>query len=371
MRRLSIELNNTSKEKALLVAVKLQRRSEDAVSESLLELARLTETAGDIVVESVIESRDSITPKTFIGPGQADALKLLAEQLEADIIVFNENLSPSQQANLEDITGVNVTDRTGVILDIFAKHARSREGVIQVELAQSRYRLPRLRGKGIELSRIGGSSGGIGTKGPGEQKLEIDRRRILARISHLKKELGKIAKARETQSKRRRNAGVFELCLVGYTNAGKSTILNKLTGAGVLAEDKLFATLDSTTRKLALPGRRDVVISDTVGFIKDLPHELVAAFRSTLDGVKDADLLLKVIDVSDEKWRERIDAVEEVLNEIGAGSKPTLTVFNQTDKADPDQIARLKEEYPDAVFVSAVTGAGINDLISSLAAIPR
>jgi GTPase len=326
----------------------------------------LTETAGDIVAETVIESRDSITPKTFIGPGQADALKALAESLDAGIIIFNENLSPSQQANLEDITGVTVTDRTGVILDIFAQHARSREGVIQVELAQSRYRLPRLRGKGIELSRIGGSTGGIGTKGPGEQKLEIDRRRILARISHLKKELGKIAKARETQSKRRRNAGVYEVCLVGYTNAGKSTILNKLTGAGVLAEDKLFATLDSTTRKLALPGLRNVVISDTVGFIKDLPHELVAAFRSTLDGVKEADLLLKVVDVSDPKWRERVESVEAVLEEIGAAAKPALTVFNQIDKAPGQEVARLKEEYTDAVFMSAVTGGGIDDLLKAV-----
>lgn len=290
----------------------------------------------------------------------------MAERLGAGIIIFNENLSPGQQANLEDITGVTVTDRTGVILDIFAQHARSREGVIQVELAQSRYRLPRLRGKGIELSRIGGSTGGIGTKGPGEQKLEIDRRRILARISHLKKELGKIAKARETQSKRRRSAGVFEICLVGYTNAGKSTILNKLTGAGVLAEDKLFATLDSTTRKLSIAGRHDIVISDTVGFIKDLPHELVAAFRSTLDGVRDSDLLLKVVDVADPKWRERVDAVEIVLDEIGAASKPALTVFNQIDRADKNEVKRLKEQYPEAVFLSAVTGEGINGLLEAI-----
>jgi GTP-binding protein HflX len=363
-----IASGETFKEKAILVAAKMPRAREEDILASLTELARLTETAGDVVVEQVIERRDKIDSKTFIGSGQAEALKILADNLSADIVVFNENLSPSQQANLEDIIGAKVADRTGVILDIFARHARSREGVIQVELAQSRYRLPRLRGRGIELSRIGGGAGGggIGTKGPGEQKLEIDRRRILARISHLKQELAKIAKTRQTQSKRRHSAGVYGVCLVGYTNAGKSTLLNRLTGADVYAEDQLFATLDSTTRKLPLPGDYNTVISDTVGFIRDLPHELIAAFRSTLDGVREADLLLHVVDAADPGWRDSVAAVESVLKEIGADEVKTLTVFNKIDKADAAETDRLKSEYREAVFLSAATGQGIGDLIEEI-----
>jgi GTPase len=326
-------------------------------------LARLTETAGGEIVESVVERRDAIHPKTFIGSGQAEELGTLAKSLRADLIIFNEPLSPSQQHNLEDATGVRVIDRTGLILDIFARHATSNEGVIQVELAQSQYRLPRLRGRGVEMSRIGG---GIGTRrGKGEQKLEIDRRRIQTRIRHLKKELEHLARVRETQSKRRRRAGVFEVCLVGYTNAGKSSLLNRLTGADVLVEDMLFATLDSTTRKLSLPAAgKSVVLSDTVGFIRDLPHELIAAFRSTLDGVREADLLLNVVDVADPEWSDRVAAVEAVLEEIGAADRPVLTVFNQVDRADSNILERLKNEYPDAAFVSAKTGAGLDELVA-------
>ena len=329
-------------------------------------MARLTLTAGDTVVESVIERRDSIHPRTFIGPGQAEELGRLAKSLGAELIIFNENLSPSQQRNIEEATDVRVIDRTGVILEIFARHAESKESVIQVDLAQSQYRLPRLRGKGIELSRMGG---GIGTRrGPGEQKLEIDKRRIQARISRLKKELTGLKQVRQTQSKRRKRAGTFEVCLVGYTNAGKSTILNKLTGADVLTADMLFATLDSTTRKIDAPDFKNVVISDTVGFIKNLPHELVAAFRSTLDGVREADLLLNVVDVSDSEWRSQVIAVEEVLKELEVSDKPVVTVFNQIDKADPNEVARLRREYTDAVFLSAITGEGMDGLLGLLRA---
>ena len=365
-----IESNNTSKERTVLAAVRLPRTGEEAIAAALAELARLTETAGGEVVESVVERRDSINPKTFIGTGQAAELGHLAKSLDADLIIFNDVLSPSQQGSLEDATGVRVIDRTGLILDIFARHAVSNEGVIQVELAQSQYRLPRLRGRGIEMSRIGG---GIGTRrGKGEQKLEIDRRRIQARIRHLKKELEHLAQVRQTQSKRRRRQGIFEVCLVGYTNAGKSSLLNRLTGADALVEDKLFATLDSTTRKLPLPlAKQNVVLSDTVGFIRDLPHELIAAFRSTLEGVREADLLLNVVDVADPEWSNRIEAVETVLAEIGASDRPVMTVFNQTDRADVNVVNRLRNEYPDAAFVSAATGAGLDGLTTVLAKTSR
>ncbi len=348
------------------MAMRLPRTSEEETAAALAELARLTETAGGVVVESVIERRDAIHPKTFIGSGQAEELGHLAKSLDADLIIFNEPLTPGQQGNLEDATGLRVIDRTGLILDIFSRHAVSNEGVIQVELAQSQYRLPRLRGRGVEMSRIGG---GIGTRrGKGEQKLEIDRRRIQARIRHLKKELEHLARVRQTQSKRRRRQGIFEVCLVGYTNAGKSSLLNKLTGADALVEDMLFATLDSTTRKLPLPrARQNVVLSDTVGFIKNLPHELVAAFRSTLDGVREADLLLNVVDVADPDWIGRVEAVEQVLVEIGAADRPVLTVFNQIDRADKNVLKRLRLEYPDAAFVSAKTGEGLDSLVTLLA----
>ena len=340
----------------------MPKQSEEAVSASLEELARLTETAGDEVVEKVIEKRDAIHPRTFIGPGQAEALGNLASSLGAEIIILNDSLSPSQQRSLEEVTGKGIIDRTGLILDIFARHAVSKDGSLQVELAQSEYRLPRLRGKGVELSRLGG---GIGTKGPGEMKLEVDRRRIQSRIRRLKKELERIARTRETQTKRRRKSGVFEVCLVGYTNAGKTTLLNRLTGADAYVADMLFATLDSTTRRLSAPGR-DIVISDTVGFIKDLPHELIAAFRATLEGVRNADLLLEIVDVADPGWPGHLQSVEEVLKEIGAGEKPAVLVFNKTDKADVNELARLKREYYDAVLVSVVTAAGINGLVSLL-----
>jgi GTPase len=344
--------------------------TEEHVDGSLSELKALTETAGDVVAETVIESRDSIHPRTFIGPGQAEELGRLAKSLKADVIIFNESLSPSQQRNLEEVSRVRVVDRTGVILEIFARHARSKEGVIQVELAQNEYRLPRLRGKGLEMSRM---AGGIGTRrGPGEMKLEIDRRRVQSRISHLKKELDQLIKVRATQSKRRKKKGVYEVCLVGYTNAGKSTLLNKLTGADVLVANKLFATLDSTTRKLALPplpqhGSGEIVLSDTVGFIRDLPHQLIAAFRSTLDGVREADLLLHVINVADANWREQAAAVEDVLNDINAGHVMRLNVFNKKDKTEAEEIDRLGREYPEAVFVSALKGEGLDKLVEAIA----
>lgn len=359
-----LESRNTSKEKALLAALKLPRQAEETITRSLYELKRLAETAGDEVVDMVIESRDGIHPRTFVGPGQAAALGKLATDLKAAAIIFDNNLSPSQQRNLEDETGLRIIDRTSVILEIFARHARSKEGSIQVELAQSEYRLPRLSGKGIEMSRM---AGGIGTRrGPGEQKLEIDRRRVKSRIKQLKKELDKLTQVRVTQSKKRKKGGVFEVCLVGYTNAGKSTLLNRMTGANVIAEDLLFATLDSTTRRLPAVRNPEIVISDTVGFIKNLPHELVAAFRSTLDGVREADLLLHIINTASPAWRQELTAVEAVLNEIGAGHTARLNVFNQMDRVEKEEIIRLKREFPDALLISALAGLGMDDLVAAI-----
>lgn len=348
------------RETAILVAVRLPGTDRRRFEESLEELRDLALTAGAAVADVVVQERDRVNPKTFIGSGKATEIKALAEQARADLVIFNHELSPSQQRNLEDLIDRMILDRTALILDIFAQRARSKEGSIQVELAQDTYRLPRLRGRGVELSRLGG---GIGTKGPGETKLEVDRRRITKRIRVLKQELEHIARVRKTQAKRRKKACVFAVSMVGYTNAGKSTLLNLLTDAGVLVEDKLFATLDSTTRQLVLPGNKPIVISDTVGFIQDLPHQLVAAFRSTLEGVREANLLMHVIDVSYGHFRDHIRAVDEVLREIGAESKEQLVVFNKTDLADELELEVPRRDFPEAVFISARTGDGISEML--------
>lgn len=320
-------------------------------------------TAGAEVTEKVVQEKESPHPRTFIGPGKAEEIGHLANSLSADLILFNHDLSPSQQRNLEDVISQKILDRTALILDIFAQRAHSKEGAVQVELAQSIYRLPRLKGKGIELSRLGG---GIGTRGPGETKLEVDRRRIQQRISHLRKDLEHMRKSRITQRKKRKRAGVFTLSMVGYTNAGKSTLLNALTDAHAFVEDKLFATLDSTTRRLTLPSRQTVVVSDTVGFIKDLPHQLIAAFRSTLDGIKEGNVLLHIIDVSHPRFREQVNAVEGVLSEIGVSEKRRLNIFNKIDKLMEIEVARLRREFPKEIFISALKGNGLNDLLKKM-----
>ncbi len=337
--------------------------SRHDVEESLDELSKLADTAGAGVIDLVIQERDGIHPRTYIGPGKAEQIRGMADSYDADLVILNNDLSPSQQRNLEDITGRAILDRTALILDIFAQHAHSKAGSIQVELAQYTYRLPRLRGRGIEMSRLGG---GIGTRGPGETKLEVDRRRIEQRIRRLKKELVHMEKVRETQAKRRRKACTFSITMVGYTNAGKSTILNLLTNAGVLVEDKLFATLDSTTRQLTLPGRKKVVISDTVGFIRELPHQLVAAFKSTLEGIRESDLLLHIVDLSSENYRVKMKAVYDVLEEIGAARKNHITVFNKIDLVERSGIERARKESPDAVFMSASEGLGADRLLDSI-----
>ncbi|MDQ3944782.1 MAG: GTPase HflX [Actinomycetota bacterium] len=351
------------RQRALLVGV--DGESTDDAEASLDELALLTDTAGADPVERATQRRETPDPATYIGKGKAAELAELAETLDVDVVVFDVDLSPAQQRNLEKLFERDVVDREAVILDIFAQHAHSAAGMLQVELAQLRYRLPRLRGRGVQMSR---QEGGIGAKrGPGETKLEVDRRRILSRIAKLERELVDVAKNRTTQRKARRRTEHPQVALVGYTNAGKSTLLNHLTGAGVLVEDRLFSTLDSTVRRLALPGGETVLVSDTVGFVRKLPHQLVESFRSTLEEVRDADLVLHVVDASVADPVRQIQAVRAVMAEIDAGDIPELMVVNKIDVADPDTVADLVEGNR-AVPISAVTGEGTDKLLETLAA---
>ncbi|RJQ54335.1 MAG: GTPase HflX [Actinobacteria bacterium] len=351
-------------ERAFLVVVDEKRFASWTAEDETAELENLTRTAGVGVAGAVVQQRERPDPKTYIGKGKVQELKQSSAAAGATLIIFSEELTPSQQRNLEEIVGLRVLDRTGLILDIFAQHAHTKEGKLQVELAQYQYLLPRLRGFGLMWSRTGG---GIGTRGPGEQQLEVDRRRIRRRIQALTKELARVARERETQRKLRLRTGTFNVCLVGYTNAGKSSLLNKLTGAGVLVEDKLFATLDSTSRRLDLDRSPPVVLTDTVGFIHDLPHGLVAAFRSTLDEVRVADVLLHVVDASHDQLRREMASVLEVLGELGVADKPRVDVFNKIDLLDETRLQLLRERYPGAAFVSASTGLGIGELESAIA----
>ncbi|MGH9021937.1 MAG: GTPase HflX [Acidimicrobiia bacterium] len=335
----------------------------EAVEASLEELALLTDTAGAVPVEQTSQRRTSPDPATFIGRGKAEELRELAEAYDVDVVVFDDELSPAQSRNLEKLLGRDVVDRVALILDIFAQHAHSNAGMLQVELAQLRYRLPRLRGRGTQMSRLGG---GIGTRGPGETQLEVDRRRILRRISKLERDLVALSRTRGVQSKARRRSGVRSVALVGYTNAGKSTLLNRLTGSKVLVEDRLFSTLDPTSRRLELPGGERVVLSDTVGFLRRLPHQLVAAFRSTLEEVVSADLLLHVVDASSKEPDRPIEAVRKVLSRIGAGAAPELLVANKLDSANVESLDRLVALG--ALPISATTGEGMGELLVALAA---
>jgi GTP-binding protein HflX len=351
------------RQRALLVGTGIGTRDAEAARASLDELALLTDTAGAEPVELVLQRRDSPHPATYIGSGKAAELRELAESLDIDLVVFDDELTPAQQRNLEKLFAVDVVDRVALILDIFAQHASSQEGMVQVELAQLRYRLPRLRGRGNQLSQQGA---GIGTRGPGETQLEVDRRRILSRVAKLERDLDRLAKNRSTQRKARRRSSVSALALVGYTNAGKSTLLNRLTAADVLVQDRLFSTLDPTTRRLHLPGGETVVVSDTVGFVQRLPHQLVESFRSTLDEVVAADLLLHVVDAGSADAPAQIDAVHAVLREIGADAVPELLVVNKADVADPDALADLAAAYPSASIVSAATGDGVARLLDAV-----
>lgn len=339
------------------------------IDRSLDELERLADTAGAIVVARLTQRLDGPSPKTYIGSGKVEELRSLVQRLDADVVIFDDDLSPSQQTNLERALGepIKIIDRTALILDIFGLHARTREGRLQVQLAQLQYLLPRLRGMWSHLAKEQ-TRGGIGSRfGQGESQLEVDRRMIRNRIATLRRELAVVERQRAVQSKSRAASFTFRVALAGYTNAGKSSLLNRLTGSDVLAQDKLFATLDPTTRSFELPGGRAITVTDTVGFIQKLPHGLVEAFKSTLAEVRDADLILKVVDVSDEDHMRQIESVEHVLCEVRAGSQRAVTVFNKIDLLDFVEIDALKRRHPDAVFFSALTGEGVEDLQERIA----
>lgn len=342
--------------------------TEWPVEESIAELERLAYTA-EVEVAAVITQRlDRPNPRTFIGSGKAEEVAETAKALQANLVIFDDELSPSQQLNIEKLLPeTRVIDRTALILEIFAMHAVTREGKLQVDLAQQEYVLPRLRGMWghLEKERLGGGRGA--RFGAGESQLETDRRMARKRIADLRRELKLVAAERDLQRKRRARSGVFRIALVGYTNAGKSTLLNALTGAGVLAQDMLFATLDSTTRRLDLPEGRQITVTDTVGFINKLPHGLVEAFKSTLDEVNEADLLLHVTDAGAPQREQQMQAVREVLQEIGAHAKPSLVVFNKIDSLAPDEYEALRRRYSGAAFVSALEGEGIDALVSRIA----
>ena len=351
------------RERIILVAVTLPDRTDDETQESLDELAQLIDTAGADEVARITQRRDAPDSTYYIGKGKAEELKELCLALDSDTVVFDNELSPGQQFNLEKLLGRTALDRTAVILDIFAQNAHTLEGKAQVELALLRYRLPRIRrGAKAGLSQ---QAGGIGTRGPGETKLEVDRRRIGERISRLDRELDNLQKTRQEQRKGRERSGLGSVAIVGYTNAGKSSLLNRLTSAGVLVENRLFATLDPTTRRLALPGGEPVLLSDTVGFVRRLPHGLIEAFKSTLEVAVNSDLLVHVVDASAVDPNGQIAAVREVLAEIGADKVPELLVINKSD-LDPDEAKRLVYEHQGSVSFSAMTGDGLNDLLLSI-----
>jgi GTP-binding protein HflX len=347
------------RERILLVGVDLPPHDQEAVEASLDELHLLIDTAGADEVGRVVQRRHAPDPATYVGRGKAEEIRELAELTDCDTVVFDDELTPAQQANLEKILGRSAIDRTAVILDIFAQNAHSQEGKAQVQLALYRYRLPRLRGKGLTLSQ---QAGGIGARrGPGETQLEIDRRRIQRQIHKLEADLRQIDKHRAVQRKGRTRAGVPHVVIVGYTNAGKSTLLNRLTDAGVLVEDRLFATLDATTRRLELPGGEGVLVTDTVGFVRKLPHQLVEAFRSTLEVVLEADLLVHVVDGAGPDPDGCMAAVREVIREIGGGAVEELVVFNKLDRTA--EVKRLSEEHPGSVAISARSGEGVRELL--------
>lgn len=347
-------------EKAVLVTVELGKDGRWLPSERSAELKDLALSAGAQVLEEVIVSRHDVDPAYFIGSGKARELALMSKDKHANTVIFNNDLSGTQQKNLEEVIRCKVIDRTQLILDIFARHAHSNEGKVQVELAQLMYLLPRLTGKGVELSRLGG---GIGTRGPGEQKLEIDRRRIRTRITNLKRELEDLRKRRDMMRKKRERFSVLSGAIVGYTNAGKSTLLNALTNAGVIVQNKLFSTLDPTVRQFILPNKQKVLFADTVGFIDHLPHHLIEAFKATLEEVVEADILIHVIDASHVKAKEQAIAVYEVLKEIGAADKPAITVLNKIDKTDKDTIDRVSKAFDKPLMISAIKKEGFDRLI--------
>jgi GTPase len=356
---LSATWRRTVRERAVLVGV-----GPGVSEEDLDELAALADSAGADPVARIVQSRHEPDPATFVGKGKLDELHRVVHGNRADAVILDRELSPGQLRSLEGRLGVKVIDRTALILDIFALHAVSREGKAQVELAQLNYLVPRLRGWGEAMSRLGG---GIGTRGPGETKMEVDRQHIRRRISKLRRDIKDLARTRDVKRGRRQRSNVPQVAIVGYTNAGKSTLMNRLTGADVVVADQLFATLDPTTRKLSLPGGRKAVLSDTVGFVSKLPHDLVEAFRSTLEEVAQADLILHVADASSVNLNSQLDAVRRVLSEIGAGDIPEVLALNKIDRVNGSARARLAIRHRGSVPVSALTGEGAEGVLDAVA----
>jgi len=350
------------REKAILVGIELQK-DKGSIEASMIELALLAKTAGAQIAGNITQNKAKPDLKYFIGTGKLEELVQMVKQTGANLVIFDNDLHPSQERNLEEVLGIKVINRTELILDIFAQHAHSHEGRLQVELAQNQFMMTRLSGKGALLSRLGG---GIGTRGPGETKLEQDKRKLRYRISLLKEDIEKIRKSRVTKRSARISSGIKNLSLIGYTNAGKSTLLNVLTKSNVLAQDKLFATLDTTTRKLYISADKSVLISDTVGFIQKLPHQLIDAFKATLEEVTDSDILLHVVDASSPDMEKQMDAVYGVLEEIGAISKPIITIFNKMDLVKGSISKDISERYKPYVEISARDKNGLDKLKSCI-----
>jgi GTP-binding protein HflX len=358
-----MQSNEEKRERVILAGVHTGERDalQDTTDNSIEELGELVKTAGGDVVGIMVQNKRNIEAAAYMGEGKIEELRIAINDLAADCVVFDDELSPMQIRNLSDLLGAKILDRSMLILDIFAMHAKSGEGKLQVELAQLKYRLPRLRGLGVQLSRTGA---GIGTRGPGETKLESDRRHIHRRISTLERELTDLSNHRELIRSRRKKDGVITAALIGYTNAGKSSLLNKLTDASVLAEDKLFATLDTTSRGVTLEDNRKILLCDTVGFIRKLPHHLVEAFKSTLEEAVVADVLLHVIDASSDEMNNQICVVEHVMMDIGAVGKPIIAVYNKCDKIE--EKPQMLEKYDKTVYISAKSGDGLDDLMNAI-----
>ena len=357
-----MEYNEQKQERVILAGVHRGMRDAlwDTTEESIHELGELVKTAGGIVVGEMIQNKADLESATYMGEGKLDELKIAIETLNADMVVFDDELSPVQMRNISDFLEIKVLDRSMLILDIFAMRAKSGEGKLQVELAQLKYRLPRLRGFGVEMSRTGA---GIGTRGPGETKLETDRRHIRRRIESLKEELSDLEKHRQMLRSRRKKDGVITCAIVGYTNAGKSTLMNCLTDAGVLAQDKLFATLDPTSRALKLPSGVTVMMIDTVGLVRRLPHHLVEAFRSTLEEAAQSDIILNVCDASSDEARTHMQVTTDLLESLGCGDTPIITVLNKCDLLDETMLA---QDFKACVRISAKNGTGIDELLNAI-----
>lgn len=367
-----VEYRKLRIERVILIGVWGQGTYEQAEN-SLRELAALAETAGAVVLAGVLQRRPMPDPTSYLGKGKAQELKELAKQLKADTVIANTELAPSQRRALEDIVKIKVIDRTAIILDIFAQHAKSKEGKAQVELAQLEYLLPRLRGWGESMSRQAGGQAaggmGIGSRGPGETKIELDRRRINTRMAKLRREISAMKNARDTKRAKREKSTIPQVAIAGYTNAGKSSLLNRLTRAGVLVENALFATLDPTVRRHETPDGRQYTLSDTVGFVRNLPHQLVEAFRSTLEEIAAADLIIHVVDATDPDPLGQISTVREVISDAGAGAITELVVFNKIDLVDQQRQVELRGLVPGAVLVSTRSGEGIGELEKEIAAL--